>query len=131
MTDIIKALIDALGQHNIFALIFILTIAAVGYGLWKVINWAMNLAENHLNTIVESNKKFADSSEEMARLIDVIAEQSKATTDQLVFLKKIVSKQSYIHKELTNILLILDFTSNPEVKVRLENVIRKIEEPIE
>lgn len=131
MTDIIKQLISELSQYGVFAILFVLLMVGTGYVVWKFIDKIMNLGESHLQTIVDSNKKFADSSEEMARLIEVIAEQSKATTDQLIFLKKIISKQNYIHKELTNILLILDFTSNPEIKVRLENIIREIEEPIE
>ena len=129
MENVLEKTVDSMSQYGPFAILFLLLFAGILWAAYNFFSKIFTLGENQIKTIVESNSKFAESGEKMAKLIEVLTEQEKASVLELVYIRKKLSRYNYVAREITNILSSRE--NNPEIKIRLENISRELEKPID
>lgn len=128
--SLVKTIIEQVSSHGIFALLFVILFGAILKGAWVAITKFTAMTEKNITTIVDSNSKFAESSEKMADLIEIFVKQQELTNQQLKFIKKLIQKNNITNVEVINIVKIL-MKDNPEALLRLDNLIKEIQRSIE
>jgi hypothetical protein len=131
MIEYIPIIIEKVFQYGVFAALFILLLGAVLYFVWQI---GLKISDHviiTLTSISDTNKKFADSSIKMADLVEVLIKQTESTLDQLKFIKTHLYKQNMAAVEVLNIIKLIPKDNNPEINIRLDNVAKELQRPID
>lgn len=131
MAEYIPLIIEKVFQYGVFGALFILLLVAVLYFIWQVGLKISDHVIKTLNSISETNGKFADSSTKMADLVEVLVKQTESTLQQLKFIKTHLYKQNAAAVEVLNIIKLIPQENNPEINVRLDNVAKELQRPID
>lgn len=129
--ELIQQVFQVVSESGIFAVLFLILLCGLGYLVYRIANEVVRMIKENMSNIVESNSKFADSSEKMVDLISILVEQTEATAEQLKYIKSNMHKQNTVLIECIKTLESIIPNKSPETEVRLENIIKEIQRPLD
>ena len=130
MDETAKLVFNKVAESGIFAIFFLLLLASVGYVIWVIGKRVLANYEKNMGNIVESNAKFAESSEKMVDLVGILVEQTEFTSNQLGFIKKTIQKQNNIIIECVNLLKSIS-NQDKEFELQLNNILKEAQRPLD
>lgn len=135
MESAIPIFVEKVFQYGLFGVLFVGLLIAVGFIVYKI---GLKVSEHTIKTLTsisETNLKYAESSEKIADLIQILSEQTESTLEQLKFIKNHLNKQDIAAIELMNIVKMLPKfldkeKDSTEISIRIETVIKELQRPV-
>lgn len=130
MEETASLVFNKVAESGIFAIFFLLLLVAIGYAIWVLGKRVLTSYEKNMGNIVESNSRFAESSEKMVDLVGILVEQTEFTSNQLGFIKKTIQKQNSIIVECVNLLKSIS-KEDKEFELKLNNILKEAQRPLD
>ena len=114
--DFVSVLADLLQQHGLFG--FFLIIAVIAF--WQYGGKIIEKLIKHFDNISSTNERFAASSEDTANLISTLVDQLDAQSKEIDYIRNHSDKMEIVVLDVVRALY--SQQSDPEIKIRLENI---------
>lgn len=116
-------------EHGIFAGLFCVLLVIFFIVGWFILKKFFEIFEKNITKIVDSNAKFAESSEKMVNFVEVIQKQDEIMLKDLIGIRKYMLNSNLVTIDIINAVK-KKFEDDTEMELRLEAIIRDLQRNI-